>query len=60
MGKDHETKRKSLLVRLQQKLSGEDDEPIISKQKVRKLKDRLNDKLNEGKDGWGDDVEGDL
>jgi len=53
--------RKSLIDRLQE-LSG-DNEPVITKGKLRKIKEKFNEPktlVSEGKDGWGDDVEEDL
>ena len=54
--------RKSLVDRLVKKLS-DDDEPVITKGKFSKIKQKFNDPktlVNEGKDGWGDDIEEDL
>lgn len=51
-------RKKSLIDRLQ-KLSG-DDEPVITKGKLRKIKEKLNEPkiiVNERFDGWGDDLE---
>ena len=51
MDKEHKTKRKSLLVHLQQKLSV--DEPI-HKEKIRKVRNKLLDEQYELKDDFGD------
>jgi hypothetical protein len=59
MEQDKTKKRKSLIDRLQ-KFSGE--EPVISKGKVNKIKEKLMEPktiVNERFDGWGDDVEED-
>ncbi len=59
MDKEHKTKRISLMDMLKQKTLP-DDEPVITKGKLRKIKEKFDDPktlVNEGKDGWGDDME---
>ena len=49
------TKRKPLIDRLQE-FSG-DDEPVINRGKLRKIKEKFDEPktlVDEGKDGWGD------
>lgn len=53
--------RKSLVDRLKE--FSRDNEPIITKGKLRKIKEKLNEPktlVSEGKDGWGDDEEREL
>ncbi len=54
-------KRKPLIDRLQE-FSG-DDEPVITRNKFRKIREKFSEPktlVDEGKDGWGDDMEVDI
>lgn len=54
-------KRKPLIERLKE-FSG-DDEPVINRGKLRKIKEKFDEPktlVDEGKDGWGDDLEVDI
>ena len=51
-------KRKPLIDRLKE-FSG-DDEPVINRGKLRKIREKFDEPkilVDEGKDGWGDDME---
>ena len=53
MDKEHKTKRISLMDKLKQKTLP-DDEPVITKGKMRKVRNKLLDEQYELKDDFGD------